>query len=126
MFCLSLLRHYKTATGEDLVVQGKAVELHTADGRTKVLRAAGTPKVALAPAEALGARAWIAPGGNVDAPTAGRRLRNLQSVPVSPSKRSLLNTNAGPIDTVTFAPTLAAGASTGGGCSGADPIDTPW
>ena len=112
-----------TATGDSLIVKGRAVELRTADGRYKILRAARATRAALASPDALGGQVWIAPpgtgqaaaggnstdgaaevnstaaaGGNVT----GRHRRSLLEVPVEGDRegtrrrgRSLLQTSSG-------------------------------
>jgi len=122
-----------TATGDVLIVKGRAVELRTADGRSKILRAAGGMRLALAAADAVGGKVWIAPAGGQTAnnATVGKHRRALLEVSVDGGQerrrrgRSLLQSSAedsGGSDTVTYAPALPADSSTGGGCSGGDPL----
>ena len=123
-----------TATGDSLIVKGRAVELRTKDGRIKILRAPRTTRVALASPDSLGGQVWIAPNGQVGNSTvAGRHRRSLLEVPVEGLEnngmigRTLLQSSAGSgsnTDTVTYAPTLSDSSLTGGGCSGSDPIQS--
>ena len=55
--------YYVASTIHQSLVKGRAVELRTADGRSKILRAAGSRLLALTAPAALGAQAWVAPGG---------------------------------------------------------------
>ena len=129
-----------TATGDSLIVKGRAVELRTADGRHKILRAARTARVALASPDTLAGQVWIAPatatattGGNgtaaAGANVTGRHRRSLLEVPLNDHERgrgrTLLQSSSGresPTDTVTYSPTLPDSSSTGGGCNGGDPL----
>jgi hypothetical protein len=127
-----------TATGDSLIVKGRAVELRTVDGRYKILRAARTSRVALASPDALGDQVWIAPGapgqvtGGAGGNVTGRHRRALLQVSVDGQEgkprrgRSLLQSSSGgesTTDTVTYAPTLSSTSTTGGGCSGGDPLN---
>lgn len=128
-----------TATGDSLIVKGRAVELRTADGRYKILRAASASRVAFVSPDALGGQVWIAPddgaGSGTGENVTGRHRRSLLEVSVEGREvydnrrrrgRWLLQTSSTDTtttDTVTYAPSLSSTSTVGGGCSGGEPLN---